>query len=91
MYILQIHYYFYLINVFMMNKKLLWVASIALAIATLGAQYVISGADLNGVATASSDMAASLVGNLAKLLPTLIPVLVVGFIIALVVGIIKRR
>ena len=75
----------------MMNKKLLGALVAVPAMATLWTQYVISWADLNWVATASSDMAASLVWNLAKLLPVLIPVLVVGFIIALVVGIIRRR
>ena len=64
-----------------------WVGTLSM----LGTQYVIDSDSLSWVSTAASDMAASLVQNLAKIFPVLVPVLVVAFIIGLVIGIIRRR
>jgi len=76
-----------------MNKTnvILGSATTLLGLATLWAQFVIDDASLGGVGQAATDMASSLVQNLAKIFPVLVPVLVVAFIIGLVIGIIRRR
>lgn len=63
----------------------------AVALVTMGTQYVVDTNSLKWISQAASDMASSLVQNLAKIFPVLVPVLVVAFIIGLVIGIIRRR
>ena len=55
------------------------------------AEYVLSGANLTSVGGAATDVANSLVGNMAALLPVFVPLLVVGFIISMVIRNIKTR
>ncbi|MDD2487131.1 MAG: hypothetical protein PHS92_02085 [Candidatus Gracilibacteria bacterium] len=67
------------------------VGALATTASTFASTYTLSGSEVTSLGGASTDIANSLFGSLATLLPVFIPLIVIGFVIGMVRSYIGKR